>query len=112
MTGNDYALVMTTIDDESKAQTLADALVEARLAACIQIVGPIRSTYPWKGKVEHATEWLLLIKSRKALYRSLEAFIREHHAYEVPELVQLDITAGLPEYLSWISQNTHLPRDN
>ncbi|GAB6164242.1 divalent-cation tolerance protein CutA [Thermostilla marina] len=109
---SDYALVMTTIDDASKAQALADGLVDAGLAACIQITGPIRSIYPWKGKVAHATEWLLLIKTQKALYPALEAFVREHHAYEVPEVILLDIAAGLPDYLSWISQHTQAPRDD
>lgn len=85
---------------------MAGGLVEARLAACVQIIGPVRSVYRWQGQVERADEVLLSIKTRAALYPQVEAAIRELHSYEIPEIVALPVAAGLPAYLDWIAAET------
>ncbi len=101
-----YLQVLTTVQAREDAQKMAGALVEARLAACVQVVGPTLSTYWWKGKIEKATEWLLLIKTRKELYAQLEQAIKELHPYQTPEIIALPITAGSREYLDWIAKVT------
>lgn len=88
---------------------MARQLVEARLAACVQSI-PIRSTYRWKGKIEHSRETLLLAKTRRSHERQMVAFIRRHHPYELPEVVAVPIVGGLPNYLQWIANETVLPR--
>jgi periplasmic divalent cation tolerance protein len=100
-----YCVVLTSIDSEVRAETLAQQIVQAQLGACVQVQS-IRSFYVWKGQAHREPEYLLMIKSRSALYPQLQAFIREHHSYETPEIVQLPITAGLPDYLAWIADNT------
>ncbi|HDP25112.1 MAG TPA: divalent-cation tolerance protein CutA [Deltaproteobacteria bacterium] len=94
-------VVFTTCPTEDDAQTLARALVEANLAACVQITG-IVSYYRWKGAVNRDQECLLLIKTRCSRYGAVEEFIRKHHGYEVPEIIRMAIDGGLPEYLNWI----------
>jgi periplasmic divalent cation tolerance protein len=98
-----YLMVTTTTASEDEANRLAQSSVEARLAACVQVVGPIRSTYWWKGDVERQAEWLCLMKTTAARFEALAAHIRSHHSYEVPEIVALPIVAGSPPYLDWIS---------
>lgn len=96
-----YCIVMTTYADPDMGKRLIDALLAGRLAACVQAL-PITSYYHWKGAVAADAEYLLLIKTRTALYAQVEACIRAHHAYEVPEIVQVPITAGSAAYLGWI----------
>ncbi|HZD16871.1 MAG TPA: divalent-cation tolerance protein CutA [Actinomycetota bacterium] len=98
--------VFCTIDSELRARELASALVEASVAACVQVVGPIHSTYRWEGTVETATEWLLLMKTTEARLPTLRDAIVEAHPYEVPEVVAVPITAGLRPYLDWIAAST------
>lgn len=98
-------IVMTTTGTEDEADQLADAIVEARLAACVQIQR-VRSVYVWEGETRREPEWLLIMKSRTARYPELEALIRERHSYAVPEIVQLPITAGSADYLRWVAQGT------
>lgn len=98
-------LVMTTAGTEDEAESLAEAVVEARLAACVQ-VQRVRSFYAWQGELRREPEWLLLIKTRGIRYAALEAFIRERHSYETPEIVQLPITAGSADYLRWLGANS------
>ncbi len=98
-----YLMMTTTTSSEDEANRLAQSSVEARLAACVQVVGPIRSTYWWKGEVQREAEWLCLIKTTAAHFQALAAHIRAHHSYEVPEIVALPIVAGSPAYLQWIS---------
>lgn len=100
-----YCLVMTTVAAEAQAAELARAIVQARLAACVQVQA-IRSFYMWKEQACDEPESLLLIKTRSALYPALEAFIRERHRYEVPEIVQVPITAGSAPYLGWLAAQT------
>lgn len=104
----DPCVLLTTCGDRATADALARALVEQRLAACVQIM-PIHSTYAWEGAVQQEEELLLLIKSRASLYPQIEAFLTEHHPYEVPELLQLPVQQGLGKYLAWVEQNTGEP---
>ena len=97
-----YIQVTTTTESKEQAQTIAQNLVSAKLAACVQILGPITSTYRWKGKVETAEEWLCLIKTREGLYEELEKEIISLHSYETPEIIALPIADGSPDYLKWL----------
>jgi periplasmic divalent cation tolerance protein len=99
-------LVLTNCPDEDSANALALALVESRLAACVNILPRLQAIYRWQGKIESAPEIPLLIKSTAAAYPALEARIRELHPYEVPEIVALAIDRGLPEYLNWVAAET------
>ena len=98
----EYIQVMTTTETEEEARRIARALVERRLAGCVQVLGPITSTYRWEGEVETAQEWLCLIKSRRDLYPELETAIRELHTYEVPEILALPVVEGDRRYLEWL----------
>lgn len=106
MTGSEYCQVLTTIDSPEAAADLARGAVEARLAACGQVSGPITSTYRWQGAVETAQEWQILFKTTMAAYPALAAHLRQHHGYDVPEILCLPIIAGHPEYLEWITEQT------
>jgi periplasmic divalent cation tolerance protein len=101
----DYLQVQTTVDSEAAAEQLAAALVERRLAACVQIVGPVSSRYRWQGEVERSTEWICVAKTEAARYAELEAAIRELHSYDEPEVVATAIVAGSAGYLEWIGHN-------
>lgn len=106
MTSPDSAcVVLTTTSSREDARTLAGKLVENRLAACVQLM-PIESVYSWKGAVQSDNEILLLIKTRRELYAALEAFIRQMHSYEVPEIIQLPVDAGSDAYLRWMASVT------
>jgi periplasmic divalent cation tolerance protein len=98
--------ITTTIDSGPAAQRIATALVERRLAACVQIIGPLQSVYRWKDKVEQAEEWLCLIKTSSDQYPAVEVAIRELHSYECPEVIATPITAGSAGYLAWLSEQT------
>ncbi len=98
----EYIQVMTTTETEKEARRIARALVERRLAGCVQVLGPITSTYRREGEDEAAQEWLCLIKSRRDLYPELETAIRELHAYEVPEILALPVVEGDRRYLEWL----------
>ena len=100
-----YIQVTTTAETEADAQTVANAIVEKRLAACAQIFGPITSTYWWQGKIEIAEEWLCVIKSKEALYEKLERAIQEIHPYKEPEIIALPIIEGSKGYLDWLNEN-------
>jgi periplasmic divalent cation tolerance protein len=97
-----YIQVVTTTAQKDDAEKIATALVEKRLAACVQIVGPVQSTYRWQGKIERAEEWQCLIKSRQDLFSELEQVIKALHPYEVPEIIALTVTAGSADYLQWL----------
>ena len=101
-----YIQVTTTTETKEQAQTIAQNLVEAKLAACVQIIGPIDSIYRWKDKVENAQEWLCLIKTQDHLYNKVAAAIKNHHPYEIPEIIAVPIVKGSKEYLQWISEET------
>ncbi len=99
-------IVLTTTGSAKEAKDIALALVERRLAACVNIVPKIESVYRWQGKVESAEEWLLVIKTQADAFAGLRDVIKELHTYELPECVMLEITAGSQEYLDWILNNS------
>jgi len=96
----DCVQVLTTAGSEEEAARIASLLVEKKLAACVQVVGPIVSRFRWEGAVEEEREWQCLAKTTVAAYDAVEAAIREVHSYDEPEIV-----AGSPGYLAWIEQN-------
>lgn len=104
--GNEFLTVLTAMDKKSDADGLARMLVERRLAGCVQVLGPMESTYRWKGKVETAQEWLCVIKCRAAGYQAVEKAIKEVHPYETPEIIALPIVKGSREYLGWLGEAT------
>lgn len=98
-------IVLTATGSQEEAQKIAHALVESRLAACVNIVPQIESVYRWQGKVESAAEWLLVIKTQASLFEQVRDAVKELHSYELPECVMLEIAAGSSEYLQWIADN-------
>jgi periplasmic divalent cation tolerance protein len=99
-------LIFTNLPDEASAQALATALVSERLAACVNILAPCRSTYRWQGAVENAQEVPVTIKTTESRYATVEAAIRARHPYELPEIIAVPVAHGLPEYLSWVAAET------
>ncbi|HIE04254.1 MAG TPA: divalent-cation tolerance protein CutA [Candidatus Latescibacteria bacterium] len=106
-----YIQVSTTVERREDAEEIAKVLIERRLAGCVQMVGPVVSTYRWKGKVETAEEWLILVKSREELYGELEKAIEEVHPYETPEIIATPIVAGNKGYLEWLSEVLGPPQE-
>jgi len=102
----DYLQVLTTTDRRAEAERLARAAVEARLAACAQVTGPVASTYWWDGAVDSAEEWQVWFKTAADRYDALAGFLREQHSYEVPEIIATEIVAGSPDYLGWVREQT------
>jgi len=107
----DILLVITNLPDAASAERLAHQLVEARAAACVNQLAPCFSTYRWKGNIETSTEVPLLIKTTKEAYPRLEKLIRGVHPYELPEIIAVSVTAGLPAYLDWIGRETNTLKD-
>jgi periplasmic divalent cation tolerance protein len=102
----DFIQVFMTAEKKEEAESIAGAVVEKRLAACAQVLGPIRSTYWWEDKLETSDEWLCVMKTRKDLFEKLEEAIREVHAYDVPEIVAVPIVSGNQDYLKWLGEET------
>ncbi|MHA1377635.1 MAG: divalent-cation tolerance protein CutA [Candidatus Helarchaeota archaeon] len=100
---NNFIQVITTAGKKDDAEKIAKILVEKRLAGCVQIVGPISSTYWWKKKIETDEEWLCFIKSDENLFEKIEKAIKEVHPYETPEIIALPIIKGSKEYLKWLN---------
>jgi periplasmic divalent cation tolerance protein len=98
--------VMTTTEKRQDAEKIAGILIEKRLAACVQIVGPVLSIYRWKENIERTEEWQCHIKTRAGLYGAVEAAIKANHPYETPEIVALPILQGSREYLTWLHEET------
>ena len=98
--------VLTNLPDSESAFNLAREVVQLRLAACANVLGPVRSFYHWEGRLEEATEHPVLIKSTRERYAELEAAIRARHPYSVPEVIAWDIARGLPDYLGWVEAET------
>lgn len=103
----DALVVLVTVGSESEAETIAGALLDERLAACVTIGGPIRSVYRWQGRLADDREWQLVIKTRAALFDALADRVRALHSYDVPEIIGLPVTAGSPPYLEWLDDATH-----
>jgi periplasmic divalent cation tolerance protein len=99
-------LVLTNLPDRAAAERLADALIEKRVAACVNILAPCRSVYRWKEAVQHDEEHPVLIKTTEERYAALETVIRAVHPYELPEIIALPIERGLPAYLDWVAAET------
>lgn len=97
--------VTTSIDDEAAANTIATALVRERLAACVQVIGPVSSVYRWRGELQRATEWLLVAKTGADRREALMNRIRSLHPYELPEIVAVPLD-GDPAYLEWVGQES------
>lgn len=94
--------VFITFPTRESAESVAEGLVANRLAACVQILGPITSVYRWQGQVESASEWLCLIKSSQEAFQDLANFVKSRHSYEVPEIIAVPICDGIPAYLTWL----------
>ena len=99
-------IVLTTAGSADEAKKIAHELVERSLAACVNIVPQIESVYRWQGKVESASEWLLIIKTQAAAFERLCDAIKELHSYDLPECVMLEVSEGSKAYLDWIRENT------
>jgi periplasmic divalent cation tolerance protein len=108
----DVVLVSVSVPDETLAQALSEHALQARLAACCQTLGPMRSMYRWQGRVEAATEFLLLLKTRRQHLESLEALLQEHHPYDVPEILVTPLQGGHGPYLEWVSRETMRSADD
>lgn len=103
-----FILVLTTVPEAKSGEKIARALVKERLAACVTISPAVRSVYRWEGKICEETEFVLLIKSRAALFDRLEAGIKKIHPYKVPEIIALPIEKGSGDYLAWLDEETGL----
>ena len=100
-----YSLVLVTVPDRKDARRIANALIKNKLAACVNIVGKVESLFWWEGKVDKASEALLIIKSKKALVPMLVKLVKSLHSYKVPEIISLPITSGFKPYLNWIDES-------
>lgn len=101
-----YIQVIITTEKREEAEKIGKEAVKRRLAACVQVLGPIRSFYWWKGEIAVSDEWLCFIKTTEEKYSELEQLIRKLHSYEIPEIIALPIVHGLREYLTWIAKET------
>jgi periplasmic divalent cation tolerance protein len=101
-------VVLSTCGSEEEAVRIAKRLVEGRVAACVNLIPRIRSIYRWEGKVEDATEWMLLIKTSRERYDALAAVLESAHSYELPEVLALPVVAGSPNYLAWLDSELKL----
>ncbi|MFF5334302.1 divalent-cation tolerance protein CutA [Streptomyces sp. NPDC013181] len=101
-----WLTVLTTTDSEEKARELARGLVEARLAACVQISAPVTSVYRWQNAIEATEEWQLFCKTTAGRYEELEEHIREAHDYDTPEIIALPVLRGSAGYLGWVAAET------
>src|SRR5438094_7071430 len=99
-------LVFTNLPERAAAERLADALVEKKLAACVNILAPCRSVYRWKGALQHDEEHPMLIKTTTERYAELEQALRAGHPYELPEIIAVPVERGLPAYLDWVAAET------
>jgi len=108
----DYIQVMTTASSVEEAQQIARTLVERRLAACVQVLGPIRSSYWWQGKVETDEEWQCAAKTRRDLFEDVVKTIKEVHSYEVPEILAVPVAAGSQPYLEWLESELAEPSES
>jgi len=106
MSEQEVLLVLTNLPDRASADRVANTLVTEGLAACVNVLAECTSVYRWQGKIEHTNEVPLLIKTTRATYPQLESALRQLHPYEVPEIIALPVSAGLPEYLNWVAQET------
>ena len=102
---DDIRVVLITVPDTACARNLANALLEQRMAACVNIVPAVESHYRWQGKIEQSSEVLLIVKTAKTAIGGLERIVREEHPYECPEILAMPILSGSPAYLSWLRES-------
>ena len=102
----DFIVIFVTASSEEEAEKIAQSLVEKRLVACVNIIKDVQSVFRWKGKILDEKELLLIIKTRKKLYKNVEEEVKNLHAYEVPEIIALPIISGSKDYLYWIDSET------
>jgi periplasmic divalent cation tolerance protein len=98
----DKIIVFSTCGSKEEAENLARRLLEEHVAACVNVISPVRSFYWWKGAIEEATEWLLAIKTSRALFDRVRATLESAHSYELPEVLALPVVEGSPNYLAWM----------
>jgi periplasmic divalent cation tolerance protein len=103
---SDPIVVLVTCGTEDEAVEIAHALVEERLAACVNLISPVRSIYRWEGKIWDEKEWMLIIKTQKKRFEELEKKVKSLHSYSVPEIIALPIIEGSASYLKWLEENT------
>lgn len=100
-----YKLILTTCPDLTCAHTLAEGLIERNIAACVNILPAMVSVYKWQGNIEQAAESQLFIKTNESNWSKVESYIQQHHPYDVPEIIEIDISNGSSEYFSWMQNN-------
>ncbi|MBS3781443.1 MAG: divalent-cation tolerance protein CutA [Candidatus Thermoplasmatota archaeon] len=100
----EYIMVLTTTGNEKEAEKISKKLIEQNLGACVQILGPIKSTYSWEDELMKSEEWMCFIKTRSDKFRKVESKIKEVHSYENPEIIALPIIEGSQEYLEWVDE--------
>lgn len=103
----DAIVILVTAGSAAEAETIAKALVEEQLVACVNILNPLRSIYRWEGKLADEQEWLLLIKTRAERFPAVEARVKALHSYQVPEVIALPIVQGSEAYMRWLLEETH-----
>lgn len=103
----DYQLIFCSYPDFTRAEHAAQTLVKQRLAACVHIFPTMTAVYMWQDKLETAQEHLLIIKATTLHYSAIENCLKTHHPYDIPEIIAMPITQGLPAYLSWINTTCH-----
>ncbi len=103
---SDSIVILVTCGSEEEALKIANTLVEDHLAACVNLVAPIRSIYRWEGKICDEKEWLLIVKTQACRFETLEKKVKSLHSYSVPEIISIPITDGSSAYLNWIRENT------
>ena len=103
---SEFIVFLVTCGSEEEALKIANALVEGHLAACVNLISPVRSIYRWEGKIWDEKEWLLVIKTQKQRFEELEKKVRSLHSYSVPEIISLPITEGSSAYLNWLEEMT------
>jgi len=101
---DEILLLLTNMPDRDSAQRMAQSLIESHAAACVNILAECNSVYYWQGKVENASEIPVLIKTTRSAYPRVEELIRTQHPYELPEIIAVPVTAGLPAYLQWVEK--------
>lgn len=102
----DFRIVFVMAADEDESARIAQALVQEKLAACVNVVGPVQSTYRWRGAIETAREYMLVIKAAMRDFAKLERRVRELHSYEVPEIIAIPLAAGSKPYVAWLAEST------
>ena len=99
-------VVLVTVGSEREAETIATALLEERLAACVNVTSPVRSLYRWEGRIADDQEWQLIIKTQARLFEALATRVRALHSYDVPEIIALPVLAETADYMDWIQNET------